>query len=97
MQWKDERFTQLSTTSGLSGTPLERSDLIFFGSDQQDSSRVRHVGLALGDGRFIHCAGKGRGTIITPCSDSEFGESFVGASRLTKFPGLLASHEPSGP
>ena len=83
-QFGDRRFEPVNTPEGLTSSNLQRSDLIFFNSDVQQPGRVTHVGLALGDGRFIHAAGKGRGTIITPNTDREFTATFIGARRLKK-------------
>ncbi|MFQ4141453.1 C40 family peptidase [Chlorogloeopsis sp. ULAP02] len=50
--YQQEAFTQPVTISNL-----EIGDLIFFGTPQ----KATHVGLYLGDGRYIHSSGKDKG------------------------------------
>ena len=37
---------------------LEKGDLVFFGRREPDRTRVSHVGIYIGDGRFIHSLGR---------------------------------------
>jgi len=87
-QWLDKRFIQIQTEIGFAATAFERADLLFFSSDPNEEKRITHVGLALGDGRFIHSAGKERGNTISYCSEPYYVESFVGAKRLSGQNGL---------
>jgi hypothetical protein len=44
---------------------LAYGDLIFFGNTNQNSTRITHVGIYLGDGWFAHASSKARKVIIT--------------------------------
>lgn len=60
---------------------LQPGDLLFFAGDDDPRERViTHVGMALGDGRFIHAAG-GSGVTITPLDATPYNRQFVGARR----------------
>jgi hypothetical protein len=80
---------------GLIGTPyqwggfeaVEREamrpgDLVFFAGDHDPRGRgITHVGLALGDGRFIHAAGE-RGVVFSAFDEAPYDRQFQGARRL---------------
>lgn len=74
MQAEDERAVPVERAD------LRAGDLVFFagGSDKQ---KITHVGLALGDGRFIHARG-GVGVIITGLEEPPYKEIYVGARRI---------------
>jgi len=62
------------------GTPvtrdnLEPGDLVFF-------DRLRHNGIYIGDGRFIHARQTGRGVNIARLDDGWYASHWVGARRL---------------
>jgi peptidoglycan DL-endopeptidase CwlO len=62
------------------GTPvaresLEPGDLVFF-------DRLRHNGIYVGDGRFIHARQTGRRVAIASLDDEWYASHFVGARRL---------------
>ena len=46
---------------------MERGDLLFFGNAR---GRVNHVGIYLGNGRFIHCSGRVRLSSLVPADDA---------------------------
>jgi gamma-D-glutamyl-L-lysine dipeptidyl-peptidase len=83
LQYSDRRFEQIDCSGGFGQTTFDRADLLFFGRGTAKEQKITHVGLALGDGRFVHSAGKGRGNILSPCSDQEFSTTFIGARRLS--------------
>lgn len=56
---------------------LEAGDLVFFGG----GSKVDHVGVYLGDGKFTH-ASTSRGVMISPLSDSYWKGRYKGARRI---------------
>jgi hypothetical protein len=67
------------------GTPIKRSalkegDLVFFATGHH-SSRVSHVGIYTGSGRFIHAPGRGRKIRAASLSSGYFNRRFVGARR----------------
>jgi len=57
---------------------LEVGDLVFFKFDESD---VSHVGVYLGDGRFVHASEK-RGVIISDLDDPTYRDRYVGARRV---------------
>jgi cell wall-associated NlpC family hydrolase len=56
---------------------LKEADLVFF--DTMSKGQVSHVGVYLGDGRFIHAPKSGKNIRIDNLSDSYFRKRFVGA------------------
>ena len=54
---------------------LEPGDLVFF-------DRLRHNGIYVGDGRFIHARQTGRGVNIASLDDGWYASHWVGARRL---------------
>jgi hypothetical protein len=55
---------------------LEPADLLFFSNK---SSGITHVGIFIGDGKFLHSSGKAKGVTVTPFKDRFFQSVFVGA------------------
>lgn len=71
------------------GTPvaknaLQKGDLLFFLTDKSRGIPVTHVGIYLGNGRFIHAASKKRGIIISPIDHGYYADKFVAAKRILK-------------
>lgn len=63
----------------VSHRKLRPGDLLFF---DQDGKKSSHVGIWIGDGRFVHAPSSG-GRVRTDSLDSEYWqEHFVGARRL---------------
>jgi cell wall-associated NlpC family hydrolase len=66
------------------GTPvsrdnLEPGDLVFF-------DRLRHNGIYVGNGRFIHSRQTGKRVAIAGLADAWYAEHFAGARRLPSSP-----------
>ncbi|MCX7769761.1 MAG: NlpC/P60 family protein [Proteobacteria bacterium] len=57
---------------------LSEGDLLFF----TRKKRIGHVGIYIGDDKFIHAAGKGKGVIISSMNTPYFKKTFVGAKRI---------------
>jgi hypothetical protein len=55
---------------------LKRGDLVFFATG--DRGRVSHVGLYIGDGRFIHAPRKGRTVRVENLDNSYFAGRYMG-------------------
>ena len=78
----------LSRTSGAqasNGTKVEKSnlqlgDILIF--NDSSNSRVGHVGIYIGENKFIHAANPSKGVIITSLSDSYYSARYVGARRV---------------
>lgn len=62
---------------------LAPGDLLFFGRDGSVEGRITHVGIARGDGTFLHAAG-GRGVQVNGLEDMEYAARFREARRIVK-------------
>ncbi len=80
LQFADRRFVRVEEEQSLETAILDAGDLIAF--SRRDDRNPTHIGLALGDGRFLHSRG-GRGVRIDDCASEEYSASFVGAVRLS--------------
>jgi len=63
------------------GTPVERSDLlkgdlVFFATSGKD--KVAHVGIYVGDGRFVHAPGRGKNIRVDYLSRSYYKKRYLG-------------------
>lgn len=75
MQAQDARFALVEKAD------LAAGDLIFF-SRGEESGDIAHVGIACGDGTFIHCAGNGVGVTINRLDDAPYDRSYQRAGRM---------------
>lgn len=57
---------------------LQDGDLVFFGSSED---AINHVGIYVGNGRFIHAPRRGEEIRVTSVDESYFEKRFVGARR----------------
>ena len=80
LQFADKRFLQVNEGQGLDQGEWEAGDLLVF--SRRDDRRPTHIGLAFGEGRFIHSLG-GHGVCIHPCDTARFAETFAGAVRIS--------------
>jgi hypothetical protein len=79
-QWADKRFVRVEEGQTLGTALLEDGDLVVF--SRRPDKRPTHIGLALGDGRFLHARG-GQGVRIDDNDSPEYGETYLGAIRLS--------------
>jgi len=63
---------------------LKKGDLLFFLTDKSRNIPITHVGMYLGDDKFIHAASKRKGIIITSFNKSRYSKLFVKATRVIK-------------
>ncbi len=74
-----------AASSQFHGVPLDQlksGDLLFFKGDSDPRGRgITHVGMAQGDGRFIH-ASSDLGVAITPLTDETYSRQLICARRL---------------
>ena len=61
---------------------LKKGDLLFFLTDKSRGIPITHVGIYLGNGKFIHAASKKKGIIISPINTGHYAETFVKAKRI---------------
>jgi cell wall-associated NlpC family hydrolase len=61
---------------------LQKGDLLFFLTDKKRGIPVTHVGIYIGEGKFIHAASKKDGIIISPITHGTYRERFVEARRV---------------
>lgn len=75
------RTTQAQIDAGTPIAPgdIRAGDLVFFADT--DGPGITHVGIALGDGRFIHARSPATGTVITSLADPYYESHFAGARR----------------
>lgn len=66
----------------VDASEIERGDLLFFLTDSSRNMPITHVGIYLGNNRFIHASGTKEG-IITSSLDGKYGRLFVKAMRPT--------------
>ncbi len=80
LQFGDRRFVKVDEGLGLDVALLEDGDLVAF--SRRDDGQPTHIGIALGDGRFLHSRG-GYGVRTDYCDDSDYTKTYVGAVRLS--------------
>lgn len=61
---------------------LKKGDLVFFHTMR--SSRVNHVGIYIGNGKFIHASSGGGHVQVNSLSDGYYSRRFVGGRRVVK-------------
>ena len=61
---------------------LQKGDLLFFLTDKKRGIPVTHVGIYLGNGKFIHAASKKKGIIVSPIYSGYYAGKFVSAKRV---------------
>lgn len=69
---------QFKTGDAVNKDNLQDGDLVFFGSS---SDTISHVGIYVGDGKFVHAPRRGEDIRVTSVNDSYFEKRFVGARR----------------
>jgi cell wall-associated NlpC family hydrolase len=63
---------------------LQKGDLLFFLTDKKRNLPITHVGMYIGNDKFIHAASKKKGIIISSLSRSKYNKIFVKAKRIIK-------------
>lgn len=69
---------QYNAGNAVSKNNLQDGDLVFFGPS---ASGVNHVGIYVGDGKFVHAPSRGKDISIASLDDSYFMRNYVGAKR----------------
>ena len=78
-QFADTRFERVEAEQSLETAILDAGDLVAF--SRRDDKKPTHIGIALGDGRFLHARG-GLGVRIDFCDTPEYLRTYLGAVRL---------------
>lgn len=69
---------QFKAGEGVSRDNLKDGDLVFFGSS---ADKINHVGIYVGNGRFVHAPRRGDEIKVSALDDKYFSGRFVGAKR----------------
>jgi cell wall-associated NlpC family hydrolase len=77
-------YQQSKVGKEVSRFELKKGDLLFFLTDKSRNIPVTHVGMYLGNDKFIHAASKKKGIIISSFSKSRYSKLFVKATRIIK-------------
>lgn len=80
LQYADKRFEPVEEEQSLETAILEAGDLVAF--SRRDDKRPTHIGIALGDGRFLHSRG-GLGARVDFCDTPDYLATYLGAVRLS--------------
>jgi cell wall-associated NlpC family hydrolase len=75
---------QFSEGVGVLTEDLRPGDLVFFRDTYKRG--ISHVGIYIGDGRFIHAAGRRAGVIVSALDRPYYKRRYAGARRLNSFP-----------
>ncbi|MEM7401940.1 MAG: C40 family peptidase [Pseudomonadota bacterium] len=70
---------QFNTAKAITTTQLSSGDLVFFKLNKQD---VSHVGIYIGQGRFVHAPKSGKRVSVNYLNDEYWKPRFAGAGRL---------------
>lgn len=76
----DEQFY---ATQRVQRRDLRRGDLVFFTTYMPGPS---HVGIFLGEGKFIHASSAGGGVIVSQMRDGYYSKAFIGGGRPEGYP-----------
>lgn len=68
-----------SMSSPIKTRHLQRGDLVFF---NQEGKRSSHVGIYVGNNRFVHAPSSGKHVYIANLADAYWRKHFAGARRL---------------
>lgn len=84
LQWRDKRFERMQDGISLAEADLSAGDLVVFSKGgNTPGAKATHIGVALGDGRFVHASGTGGGTYIDTCEAEAYAHTYLGAVRLS--------------
>lgn len=83
-----ERVSSSQATQGISvaKSNLQVGDLLFFSgiNATSKSAKISHVGIYIGNGKFIHAANSKRGVVTDELSDSYYTTHYVTARRVIR-------------
>ena len=76
-------WSQSKKGMSVAKNSLVKGDLLFFLTDKKRGIPVTHVGIYIGNGKFIHAASKKKGIIISPVHTGYYKNKFVSAKRIS--------------
>jgi hypothetical protein len=90
-------YDMIGVGAGVKMNNLQAGDIIFFDTDRSTGG-PDHVGIYLGDGKFIHAPRPGKGVEIDDLKSGYYQDTFTGARRVSGVTGGGPSGEwdPSG-
>ena len=77
-------YSQSKKGKTIFRSQLEKGDLVFFLTDKKRKIPITHVGIYLGDRKFIHAASRKKGIIISSIDKGYYAKKFVLAKRVLK-------------
>jgi len=75
-------YAQSKVGKYVSKKSLKKGDLLFFLTDKKRHIPITHVGMYIGNDKFIHAASRKKGIIISSFSKSKYHKYFVKAKRI---------------
>ena len=83
-----ERVSYNQATQGIyvAKANLQPGDLVFFSgiNSSSKSAKISHVGIYIGNGKFVHAANSKRGVVTDELSDSYYSTHYVTARRVIR-------------
>lgn len=73
-------YTQATQGTSVNKSELQPGDLLLF--HYYGSSSIGHVGIYVGDGKFIHAANSNRGVVYDSIISGYYADNYAGARRL---------------
>lgn len=73
--------SQMSNGTAVAYADLQPGDLVFF-RDYSYTGAASHVGIYIGNGKFVHAANASSGVIVTSLSQTWYANRYVGARRI---------------
>jgi cell wall-associated NlpC family hydrolase len=71
---------QMKCVASISKSELAPGDLVFFNNGS--ASLASHVGIYIGDGKFVHAVSPGKSVAVTSLSESHYTRYYVGSGRV---------------
>lgn len=78
---RSSRAMSARDVKDLSKDDLQPGDLVFFGTSSRKGKRINHVGIFLGDRRFIH-ASCSNGVIISSLDEAYYRRTWIKGGRV---------------
>lgn len=69
---------QFTTGDSVAREDLQDGDLLFFGTSRD---QINHVGIYVGNGKFVHAPRRGDDIKVSPIDDDYFVKKYIGAKR----------------